>query len=261
MGTARSAIAVATILAAGLAGGAEAQNAGAVVGRVLEFSSDSVVAQARVELLDSRQRRVAMATADAAGAFRFAELRPGTYHLRATASGYREVMTPDLTVAGEAVHVVVRMGIDVVPLAPLEVTTRPAAAHRNVALAGFLDRAERRMGGAFILLDEIEERQPRHITDLIRVAGSMTVIDHARGGIVLNNRTQCAPSVYIDGRFIAGSYPGTSLGGERVFDAINSVHWSQVEGIEVYSGVSTVPAEFSGSRAGCGVVAIWLRRG
>ena len=32
-----------------------------------------------------------------------------------------------------------------------------------------------------------------------------------------------------------------------------------VYGIEVYRGASDAPAEFAGSNAGCGVVAIWTR--
>lgn len=34
-----------------------------------------------------------------------------------------------------------------------------------------------------------------------------------------------------------------------------------VEGIEIYRGLSTVPAQFLNSDAKCGVVAIWTRRG
>ncbi|HSJ24331.1 MAG TPA: TonB-dependent receptor [Longimicrobiales bacterium] len=232
---------------------ASAQAAGAIVGRVLEFTSDSAIADVSVELLDSRQRRVATTTSDATGAFRFLRVRAGTYQLRAASIGYREVLTPEVQVADDAVEVIVRMGIDAVPLAPLEVVGRPARLHANLAISDFLERAERKMGGAYILREAIEERQPERVSDLLRTVGSITVVNHARGGAIHNSRTQCAPSVWIDGIEVSLRFP-------NAWEAINSLHWSEVQGMEVYPGSASVPAQFSGSRSGCGVIAIWTRR-
>jgi hypothetical protein len=36
---------------------------------------------------------------------------------------------------------------------------------------------------------------------------------------------------------------------------------AEVEAVEVYDGPGSLPAEFGGSNAGCGVVVIWTRRG
>jgi hypothetical protein len=165
---------------------------------------------------------------------------------------------PSTLAAGDPLSLIVRIAVDAVPLAPLEVVARPRLLHPNIAISDFLERARRGMGGAFLMRAEIEQRLPRQVTDLIRTASSMIVIDHARGGVVLNNRTQCAPSVWIDGRYRTGGVSGSR--GEAVFNEINSMHWSEVEGIEVYSGAATVPAQFAGSRAACGVIAIWTRR-
>lgn len=233
--------------------GASAQAAGSIVGRVLEFTSDSAIADVRVELLDSRQRRVATTTSDATGAFRFTSVRAGAYQLRAASIGYREVTTPEVQVADEAVEVIVRMGVDAVPLAPLEVVGRPARLHANLGISDFLARAERKMGGAYIMREDIEERRPERVSDLLRTVGSITVINHARGGAIHNSRTQCAPTVWIDGIEVSRRFP-------NAWEAINSMHWSEVQGIEVYPGSATVPAQFSGSRSGCGVIAIWTTR-
>ena len=35
----------------------------------------------------------------------------------------------------------------------------------------------------------------------------------------------------------------------------------EVEAIEAYDSPASMPAEFGGSRAGCGVIVIWTRRG
>jgi hypothetical protein len=77
-----------------LSGRAAAQDNATIVGRVLEFTTDAPVAAVQVELLDSRQRRVGEAITDDAGAFRFTNVRAGSYQLRARSIGYREVTTP-----------------------------------------------------------------------------------------------------------------------------------------------------------------------
>jgi len=238
---------------------AAAQERAVLLGRTLEFTTDAPVIEARVELRDARGRRVATTTSDSAGAFRFDRVVPGEYTLRVTAAGFRDVHTPAFAAqAGDPVDVVVRMGIDVVPLAPLEVTTRAQPLHRNVALSQFAERATRRVGGTFILREELEAREPRQVSDLLRTVGSFTVFDggagRSMGGTIFNNRAQCEPIVYLDGQLISNR-PGWTA-----FNSVNSVHWSSLEGIEVYSGAATVPAQFSGSRARCGIIALWSKR-
>jgi hypothetical protein len=239
------------------AAGAQAQNAGSIVGRVLEFASDSAVAEVRLELLDARDRSVATTTSDAAGAFQFRAVRAGAYRIRAGAIGYRQVTTPAVQVGDETVHVIVRLGIDAVPLAPLEVVGRPAALHANLGVSEFMERAQRNMGGTFIMRDDIEARQPMHVSDMLQTVGSMTVVNRARGGVIHNARTQCPPAVYVDGVEL---FPRRTGGYTNSYDAVNSVHWSEVQGMEVYVGAATLPARFSGARSGCGVIAIWTIR-
>jgi hypothetical protein len=36
---------------------------------------------------------------------------------------------------------------------------------------------------------------------------------------------------------------------------------NEVEAIEAYDSPGSLPADFGGSRAGCGVIVIWTRRG
>lgn len=232
-----------------------------VSGRVLEFTADQPVAAAQVELLDARERRVASTTTDESGAFRFASVRPGSYSIRARSIGYREVATPAFTVADEPVSLIVRIAVDAVPLAPLEVVTRPAPLHANLAISDFMERSRRRMGGTFMMIEEIEERQPRHVSDLLRTVGSFTVFDsggRSMGGTIFNNRSQCQPTVWIDGQRVFSQNRGRP--GGSAFEWVNSVHWSELQGIEIYAGAATIPAQFSGSEARCGVIALWTRR-
>jgi hypothetical protein len=63
----------------------------------------------------------------------------------------------------------------------------------------------------------------------------------------------CPPAVYLDRMLLN---PGR---GERaVID--DWVLPGEVEAVEVYDSPASLPAEFGGSRAGCGVVVIWTRR-
>ena len=45
------------------------------------------------------------------------------------------------------------------------------------------------------------------------------------------------------------------------FDLELDLDIAAVEGVEIFPGASSVPAEFGGSRSLCGVVLFWLRRG
>ena len=239
------------------AGSLQAQSA-LLVGHTVDFNSEMPIAGASVEAVDDRGRRVASATTDSAGAFRFSALDPGSYQLRARAAGYREVLTPPIELGDAGVtDVVVRLGADAIPLAPLEVRARPSMPHRNVALSAFLQRAERRMGGVFIMPDEIERRSPRYVTDLLATTAGMVV----QQDLLMNQRTQCAPTVYLDGVRL-NHQPKTSAAAlAEAFEVANLVPPAALEGIEVYRGAATVPGEFGGPRAACGVILLWTKRG
>jgi outer membrane cobalamin receptor len=105
---------------------------------------------------------------------------------------------------------------------------------------------------AFITRDDIERRGPFRVSDLLGDRGWLEYAD-GHGVAVVNRRTQSEPAVYLDGhRLVEECKHGAA-------EAVNLVHPGDVEGIEIYSGPATTPAEFSGSTARCGVIAIWTR--
>ena len=61
----------------------------------------------------------------------------------------------------------------------------------------------------------------------------------------------CPPLLYLDGTPVGET--------DDMLDTIVFPH--EVAGIEVYRRASELPAEFSGSRSGCGVIVIWTKRG
>jgi hypothetical protein len=122
-------------------------------------------------------------------------------------------------------------------------------------------RAQRRNGGHFILQAEIARRGPRAVSDVLDGLG-MNVVGHPYlGGELFMKRFGCAPTVYIDGIKVTHHAKGDTRAPREALEAVNLFLPSEVEGIEVYAGPASVPAEFAGSSAGCGVVAIWGKRG
>lgn len=245
---------------------ATAQANAVLTGRALDFVADAPVVAAQIELLDDRQRRVMSVMTDPQGRFTFERVRAGSYQLRATSIGYRDVITPPLavqTLDSTAVYeVIVWMGVEAVPLAPLEVVARARPIVRHPGLAAFFARADRRMGGRFMMREEIESIGPHRTTDLLPLLG-VTVIAET----LEMPRLRCAPTVYLDGITLYSPVysPGEVTVGsgprEEPFLMINElIDPAAIEGIEVFPGASSVPGQFGGTMAACGVVSIWTRR-
>ena len=117
-------------------------------------------------------------------------------------------------------------------------------------LAGFEERRQRKVGH-FITRERLERTHSFSMTDVLRDVPGVNVrqIGVIQKAVRIRG-SPCPPLVFIDGS------PATA--GE--FD-LETIDLGMVEGIEVYSGSATVPAEFAGPRNldRCGVVAIWSR--
>ena len=95
--------------------------------------------------------------------------------------------------------------------------------------------------------EEIRERNPRFITELLhRMPGGM-VVSTPPHGYTLLLRGQCRPGIWID---------GVPLSGANSIDQLLSPH--DVEAVEVYHGFE-LPVEFGVNS--CGGILIWTRRG
>lgn len=226
-----------------------------VTGRALDLMLESPVVSAEVFLINESERRAESTRTDAEGRFRFERVPTGMYRLRADTQGYMEVITPLLEVEEAdstfVVEIIVWMSPDVVPLAPLEVvaTSRPPIIRRG--LAEFRERAERRRSGRFIMGEDIGP-STRRITDVL--VGSGVEVINGRGVVVTRN--SCVPAVWIDGVRVVreeGAIPSD------VYEAINVLDPTEVEGIEIYSSPLQLPAMFAGMNASCGVISMWSR--
>jgi hypothetical protein len=215
----------------------------AVQGRVIEEGTGAPIADATLRIDGSPLAR----TSDAAGRFNFDGLPAGEYRVHAEHLAYTS-LTDSLSVdLGTNVTVEVRMATNAIPLDPIVVDARSLMLERR----GFYMRKDRGLG-TFLTRDRIDRVMPLQPSDVLRgVAGIR--MERRRGGFGYApvGRAGCGFRYFVDGARIG---PGFEI------DDV-PVEW--IEALEVYHGISTVPAEFAPvmheQRGTCGLIVIWTK--
>ena len=181
------------------------------------------------------------------GAFRLTGVPLGPQTLIARRIGFR----PDtlaVTVRGDsAVTVRLRLRSSAQQVAPVIITA--GRTRYTGRLAGFYERRERGNGRFFSAAD-IDRRQPRLVSDLLRTVPGVRVGTQNGQNIVTFRGRNCAPLVWLDGSPATAGYLDVDL-----------FQPSTLAGIEIYSGQATVPAALTWLRgkSNCGVIALWTR--
>lgn len=149
--------------------------------------------------------------------------------------------------AARPTRVVVKLGIEPIALREVRVRGRESALVRR----GFYERM--RFGqGTFLTREEIEAMRPRHLSDVLRRIGGVQIgaqhfgtrpTAQMRGGLGMRS---CPIQYYVDGTFVA------------LFN-IDEILPDDVEGMEIYRGAATIPAEYNKGTAICGLILIWTR--
>ncbi len=190
------------------------------------------------------------ARTDVSGGFRVVGTRAGTVSLSVRRLGFRPVTTEVVVRPGETTEASVTLERAAQELAPVVVQ---AQQERRGRLGDF-DRRRKLGFGHFITREEIERRNPLLVTDLLRtVPGVRLQPGGFAGRFVLRMRaSRCDPLVWLDGSPLSAGY----------FD-VDALVPQSIEAIEVYTGPSTVPAQFMDPRgiSSCGVIAVWTREG
>jgi hypothetical protein len=116
--------------------------------------------------------------------------------------------------------------------------------------AEFYRRRDSGISGRFFTRAEIDSLKPYRTTDLLRRVPGVSFSSSGGETIVRTRGQRCTPLVWLDGTPASAAY----------FDP-DHVDPRSIEGIEIYSGVSTVPVALLGPRmaGNCGVIAIWTR--
>jgi hypothetical protein len=181
------------------------------------------------------------------GAFRFEKVLRSPVVLVVRRLGFRAESV------SVAVPLAAALTIDLEPaaLALTPVVIRADGAELTGPFAGFHRRREKGFG-YFITHDQIARRRPQHISDLFRLVPNMTVEREGSLDVVRMRGRTCDPLVWADGVPLVGG-----------FLDLDALPPQSLEGIEIYSGVSTVPPELIGPRdaGACGVIVVWSRHG
>lgn len=248
---------------------------GRVLGQVRDARNDRPVAAASVSV----PGRPEAAQSNSRGYFVLSGLPVGEHELSVRHLGYAPLVQQVTVARGLTTEAMIGLSPDPVELAPLvAVATRS----RRLETTGFYERrewGELTGGGEFFTAEDIARRNPMRISHMIADVPGVRLGNcgvQAHGCHLYSTRASagfsgqgCKLDVYIDGtRVIRGSderHAGEEVPlpilrmtrmsnvNETVNDFVLPV---EIEGLEVYTGAASLPAEFSGYDARCGAVVI-----
>ncbi|HEX2721287.1 MAG TPA: TonB family protein [Gemmatimonadaceae bacterium] len=238
--------ALATLLIAGglAAPRADAQALRGVVKGVVRDSVGAPVGYVEVSVVGSENRTLT----DSTGRFHLSDVAFGKVELRARRLGYIPSVSTIVFPAGSTADVELRLSPapDYLPVVEVHEPRQVFDAR----LSGFKERSSKGVGH-FITRDKLEHLQSYRFIDVMRSVPGVRMRTLRGGGSTITLRgASCPPLVFVDG--FAASAGVVDL---DMFDL------STVEGIEIYSGLASIPPQFVTGRGGerCGVVAIWSR--
>lgn len=204
-----------------------------------------------VALLDTTLAVVDQVFTNEAGSFVLNAPRPGAYYVLADRLGYKRSVDGILELgAGGSIDVDFFLRPEPLVLDSIVVAARRERDARHLNSVGFYERREQGFGH-FITPEQIEKRAVFEPADLLRTIPGVRTVKDPFGTRVLFSRgpRDCVPTIYLDAARVADS---TSI--EQMVAA------EDIAAVELYTRATTVPLEWGGTGAGCGVVVIWTRK-
>jgi hypothetical protein len=220
-----------------------AQERRALRGIVVD-SAGRPIAEADVSIATARQ----LTRTDSAGGFQFIRA-PDTSHVLVRRLGYKPQKV--LATRGDSITVLhVILLRDPAILEGVAISAKVAL--RRSGIEDFYRRRARGIG-TYFTRDDLVERHSQRPSDVLRSVPGIRFVRIPGGmGIRFNSssivRRDCTPMIWLDGQ----RAPGLE---------IDDVPASDIEGLELYSGPSTTPVQFSqySSNSTCGTIVIWTR--
>ncbi|MDE2661458.1 MAG: carboxypeptidase regulatory-like domain-containing protein [Gemmatimonadota bacterium] len=229
---------------------------GRLIGRVRDAATQRPVTAAAISLAG----RAEASETNRQGQFVLSGVPVGAYELSVRSLGYAPLVHPVVVSRGTTTEIEIGLVPDPVEMEPIVAT---ATRSRRLEVKGFYERkywGELVSGGTFFTVADIERRNPVLISHMIAdLSGIRLDCGMRRDSCrIMNMRGSsgfapggCRMRIHLDGVPLGGGGRGNTLD-----DFVRPV---EVAGIEVYKGPASLPAEFSGSDSGCGVVAIWTK--
>lgn len=219
-----------------------------IIGSVFDHETGEPLGGVQITLNARAGDSIRTRVTDERGHFAFERVAPGSYVLQASFVG-RQTLQDTLQVRRASdLRVSMTLPISPVDLEPIVVTV-----HRMLTgpMAGFEQRRRNRPG-TFITREEIEQRNPLLMSDLLRGVPGATFERLSGGRYTMRFESGCRPVIWVDGnRVLDPSWEGT---GYSIDDLVPA---EQVEAVEIYRGAGGVPIQFGPSS--CGAVVIWTR--
>jgi iron complex outermembrane receptor protein len=227
------------LLVAGEARAARGQD-GVIRGRVTD-SAGVAIPEADVAIVAIH----ALTRSDAQGRFSFSNVARGEHELSVRRLGYQpttvKAIVGDLAYSYDIVLVAQAASVEGVDV--------NADLRLRLGIEEFYRRRARGAGGTFFTREEIAQRNPRRTTDLLRSAPGLRIVSGRNGtGARFNGKRQCAPTLWLDGQAVRDM-------------ELDNIPVTDIEGMEIYSGPSTTPMQFSqaSSHTDCGAIVVWTR--
>jgi len=211
-------------------------------GRVMDSEMGNPLAGATVRI--GKDTATAVRT-DSLGFFRIPNLPGGTTDVRIQQIGFEEglfrIHLPD----SGSVNRTFSLDFNGFMLPEIVVQARA-----EVLQPRYIDFERRRLRklGAFLRWDDLKKASYSSVGDALRtVRGVRIQCDQAAFECfaVMSRTPNCHPTWYIDGIQVHSFHENTPI--------------RDLYGIEVYRGTGEIPAEFTGSEAGCGVIVMWTK--
>ena len=210
-------------------------------GHVVDSEMGQPLAGARVRI----GRDTGAVQTDSLGFFRLHNLRGGMTDLRIQLIGYEEgiyrIRLPDSGVVNQEYA----LDFNGFMLPEVEVLARAEILQPRYAE---FERRRLRKLGAFLRWDDLKKASFSSVGDALRtVRGVRIQCDQSAYECfaVMSRTPNCHPTWYIDGIQVHSFHENTPI--------------RDVYGIEIYRGTGEIPAEYGGSNAGCGVIAMWTK--
>ena len=215
-----------------------------IISGVVEDSLSTPVAGAQVGVQGLRGHGISQED----GSFRLASVPPGPQIIVVRRIGFRPESLAVTVAAGTVHEVRVRVRPNAQWVSPVVIEARNAKYTGH--LRGFYERRDRG-NGVFFTAAEIEERNPRFVTDLLRTIPGTRLVPRGAETLVTFRDRNCLPLVWVDGNAATAAYLDPD-----VFDPMT------LAGIEVYKGPATVPGPLMAlqGKGSCGVIALWTKR-